>query len=107
MYLSGMQSYGRLEIEVNSSCDTTLLVRDAYGQWYFDDDRGGNLTPELNLRNMAALNGRIDVWVGTYGNADLSGERRVRDLEQPVIRGCGSKGRPARSAGRFQLRDRR
>jgi hypothetical protein len=69
MYLSGMQSYGRLEIEVNSSCDTTLLVRDAYGQWYFDDDSGGNLTPELNLRNMAGLNGRIDVWVGTYGNA--------------------------------------
>ena len=69
MYLSGMQSYGRLEIEVDSGCDTTLLVRDAYGQWYFDDDSGGNLTPELNLRNMAGLEGRIDVWVGTYGNA--------------------------------------
>ncbi|KPQ17630.1 MAG: hypothetical protein HLUCCO18_03845 [Rhodobacteraceae bacterium HLUCCO18] len=68
MYLSGMESYGRLEIEVNSSCDTTLLVRDAYGQWHFDDDTGGNWTPELNLRNMAALNGRIDVWVGTFGN---------------------------------------
>jgi hypothetical protein len=68
MFLNGMQSYGRLEIEVNTSCDSNLLVRDAYGQWHFDDDSGGNLTPELNLRNMAGLEGRVDVWVGTYGN---------------------------------------
>jgi hypothetical protein len=68
LFLSGMQDYGRLEIEVDSSCDTTLLVRDVFGQWHFDDDSGGNLTPTLNLTNMAALNGRVDVWVGTYGN---------------------------------------
>jgi len=68
MMLSGMQSYGRLEIEVSSTCDTNLLVRDAFGQWYFDDDSGGSLTPELNLTNIAGLNGRVDVWVGTYGN---------------------------------------
>jgi hypothetical protein len=107
MFLSGMQSYGRLEIEVNSSCDTTLLVRDAYGQWHFDDDSGGNLTPELNLRNMAGLNGRIDVWVGTYGNATCrrassSRPGTTRDAVAPA-----EQERPAPSAGRFQLRDRR
>ncbi|MDG4649782.1 hypothetical protein P6F26_15160 [Roseibacterium sp. SDUM158017] len=69
MFLNGMESYGRLEIEVSSgNCDTTLLVRDAFGQWHFDDDSGGGLMPTLNLTNVAALNGRIDVWVGTYGN---------------------------------------
>jgi hypothetical protein len=69
LYLSGMETYGRLEIEVQSgNCDTTLLVRDAFGQWHFDDDSGGNLMPALNLANTAALNGRVDVWVGTYGN---------------------------------------
>lgn len=69
LYLSGMEAYGRLEIEVNSgNCDTTLLVRDAFGQWHFNDDSGESLMPALNLTNMAALNGRVDVWVGTYGN---------------------------------------
>jgi hypothetical protein len=64
-----METYGRLEIEVNSpGCDTTLLVRDAFGQWHFDDDGLGNLQPLLNLRDTRALNGRVDVWVGTYGN---------------------------------------
>lgn len=67
-YLSGMETYGRLEIEVESSCDTTLLVNDANGNWHFDDDTGGAMQPELNLTDTAALNGRVDVWVGTFGD---------------------------------------
>lgn len=66
-YLSGMETYGRLEIEVASDCDTTLLVNDARGNWHFDDDSGGASQPELNLTDTAALNGRVDVWVGTFG----------------------------------------
>lgn len=66
-YLSGMETYGRLEIEVESDCDTTLLVNDAQGNWHFDDDSGGNLQPEMNLSDTAALNGRVDLWVGTFG----------------------------------------
>ncbi len=66
-FLSGMETYGRLEIEVASDCDTTLLVNDAQGNWHFDDDSGGALQPELNLTDTAALNGRVDIWVGTYG----------------------------------------
>jgi hypothetical protein len=66
-FLSGMQDYGRLEIEGEAACDTVMLVRTPDGQWHYDDDSNGNLNPRLNLTNTVALNGRVDVWVGTYG----------------------------------------
>ncbi|AHM04718.1 hypothetical protein roselon_02391 [Roseibacterium elongatum DSM 19469] len=78
LYLSDMQRYGALEIEVNSSCDTTLLVRDAFGQWHFDDDSAGSLMPLLRLTNTAALNGRVDVWVGTYGGGSCAASLALR-----------------------------
>ncbi len=65
-FLSGMQEYGRLEIEGEASCDTLLLVRTPDGQWYLDDDSNGNLNPRLDLTNGFMLNGRVDVWVGSY-----------------------------------------
>lgn len=68
-YLSEMETYGRLEIEVTSDCDTTLLVNDAAGNWHFDDDTGGAFQPALNLSDTAALNGRVDVWVGSFGSS--------------------------------------
>ncbi|MEM1273893.1 MAG: hypothetical protein AAGF88_08750 [Pseudomonadota bacterium] len=66
-YLSGMEQY-RLEIEVSSNCDPVLLVNTADGQWYFNDDSSG-LNPALNIRGTTALNGRVDVWVGSYNGA--------------------------------------
>lgn len=66
-YLSGMSDYTRLEIEGFGECDTTLLVRTPDGQWHFDDDGNGNLQPLLNLTGMA-LDGRLDVWVGSFGD---------------------------------------
>lgn len=65
-FLSGMQEYGRLEIEGEAGCDTVLLVRTPDGQWHFDDDGNGNLNPVVNLTNTFMLNGRVDVWVGSY-----------------------------------------
>jgi hypothetical protein len=44
-----------------------MLVRTPDGQWHYDDDFNGNLNPRINLTNTVALNGRVDVWVGTYG----------------------------------------
>ncbi|MBF9049919.1 hypothetical protein GTA62_12885 [Roseobacter sp. HKCCD9010] len=64
-YLSGMDNY-RLEIEVTSACDTVLLVNSANTTWFFDDDSRGNLDPVINIRGGEHLNGRVDVWVGTY-----------------------------------------
>jgi len=67
-YTSGMQPYGRLEIEVTqASCDTVLLVNSANASWFFDDDSAGNLLPRVNLYGTGNHQGRIDVWVGTYG----------------------------------------
>ncbi|WP_420396523.1 OmpA family protein [Nioella sp.] len=82
-YLSGMEGYQRLEIEVEGQCDTTLLVNTPSTQWYFDDDSRGNLQPLLNLASSDALNGRLDVWVGTYDGATCLG---VLELEtwEPV-----------------------
>ncbi len=66
-FLSGMQEYRRLEIQGEASCDTVLLVRTPDGMWHFDDDSNGGLNPLLNLGNTPMLNGRVDVWVGTFG----------------------------------------
>lgn len=61
--LSGMEACARLEIEVTSACDPTLLVNTSNGQWVFDDDGGGALQPLLNLPLDQTMNGRLDVWV--------------------------------------------
>ena len=72
-FTSGMGQYGRLEIEVTqAACDTVLVVNSANGSWYFDDDSAGNLLPRVNLTGASNTQGRIDVWVGTYGSSTCS-----------------------------------
>ncbi|MFO7921473.1 hypothetical protein DZD18_08585 [Rhodobacteraceae bacterium W635] len=72
-YTSGMGGYGRLEVEVTSAaCDTVLLVNSANGSWFFDDDSAGNMNPRVNLYGTSNTQGRIDVWVGTYGPSTCS-----------------------------------
>ena len=56
--------YGRLEFEVVGNCDTVLLINDANGRWYFNDDSAG-LNPAINI--FSPSSGTYDVWVGTYG----------------------------------------
>lgn len=63
--IDGLHQYGRLEIRAIGQCDTVLLVNDAQGNWYFDDDSYGNLNPAINLYRPAS--GVYDIWVGTYG----------------------------------------
>ncbi|WP_323035420.1 LCCL domain-containing protein [Pararhodobacter sp.] len=59
-------SMGRdLDFRVTADCDTVLLVNDARGQWYFNDDGGEGLN--ARLRVPSAPNGAYDIWVGTYG----------------------------------------
>ncbi len=65
-YLSGMEGY-RLDLDVDATCDSTMLVRAADGSWHFDDDSNGNLDPALSFDQAWQTNGRVDVWVGTYG----------------------------------------
>jgi hypothetical protein len=65
-YLSGMQGY-RLDLTADASCDSTMLVRTPDGLWHFNDDGHGNLDPLISLTPPTMLEGRVDVWVGTYG----------------------------------------
>ncbi|MGY6536731.1 MAG: TadE/TadG family type IV pilus assembly protein [Pararhodobacter sp.] len=64
------------------SCDTTLLVRDPSGQWWFNDDISNSwwstdLNARLNMGN--AETGVYHIWIGTWNgsgcDADLIIER--------------------------------
>jgi hypothetical protein len=77
--LSDMEDFWRLEIQLSSDCDTTLLVQDAAGNFHFDDDSGPGLNGRVRLFNMANLEGRVNIWVGTYWNQTCSNtELRIR-----------------------------
>lgn len=62
-----------LDIHVEAPCDAVLLVRAANGYWHYDDDSYGGHNPEVSLRGSAPLNGRIDIWVGSYGSTTCYG----------------------------------
>lgn len=56
-----------LTFKAVASEDTTLLVNTPGGDWYCDDDSGGDLDPEVTID--APQSGRYDIWVGTYGDS--------------------------------------
>ena len=56
--------FNQMRIIARSHRDTTLIVQDAQGQVFCDDDSGGNRNPMVALRPMAA--GPFRVWVGSY-----------------------------------------
>jgi hypothetical protein len=68
--LDGLESYNRLNIRVNANCDTVLLVNDATGRWYFNDDGGQGLNASMDI--MGARSGVYDIWVGTYHSGTCS-----------------------------------
>jgi len=64
------QTYTTLQIGMDDgntgyTCDTTLLVRDPAGQWWFNDDTVG-LNAGIRIGN--APSGQYFVFVGTYGS---------------------------------------
>jgi hypothetical protein len=65
LILSAMDDYD-LELSVVSACDATLLVNTVNTTWLFDDDSNGNLDPRLTISGVENLNGRVDIWVGSY-----------------------------------------
>ena len=59
-----------LYISVNSSADTTLVINGPDGSWYCDDD-GGTRGLNPSIRFETPQSGRYELWVGTYGSAEL------------------------------------
>lgn len=53
-----------IEFRVEGTCDTVLLINDAYANWQFNDDDAG-LNPRIRLADAPAAT--YDIWVGTYG----------------------------------------
>jgi hypothetical protein len=73
--VSGMQ--GReMDLSVDSQCDPALLVNTADGQWLFNDDSKG-LNPALLVSDAMALQGRVDVWVGTWAGGECAATLQV------------------------------
>lgn len=50
------------------TCDTTLLIRDPNGQWWFNDDFSG-AGWNAGIRISSAVSGQYAIFIGTYGNA--------------------------------------
>lgn len=69
-YTSGMERFARLVIQVTAaSCDTLLVVSSADAQWVYNDDRNRNdPLPMIALVGTRHHQGRVDVWVGTFGS---------------------------------------
>ena len=64
-------SAGRaLELRAVAGCDVVLLVNDARGQWFFNDDGGNGSNSLISIPNAAA--GVYDIWVGTFGSSTCS-----------------------------------
>jgi hypothetical protein len=69
LYTSEMAQFRRLQLEVEAPCDTTLLVNTNDTTWHFDDNGGDAGGPLLDLTGQVAIEGRIDIWVGTIDGA--------------------------------------
>ncbi|MBL4628002.1 MAG: hypothetical protein JKY00_08180, partial [Roseicyclus sp.] len=77
LQLSEMARFRRLELQVTSECDTTLLVNTQDTLWHFDDNSSGGVLPLLNLTGQDAIEGRLDVWVGTIDGVSCDAELEI------------------------------
>lgn len=53
-----------LNFQVLSNADTTLVINDPEGNWYCDDDSGGDENPMLHFDE--PISGVYEIWIGTY-----------------------------------------
>lgn len=73
----------RFRTEAAEGCDTVLLLNDAAGEWYFDDD---SATPgdgvDAQIMVVDAVEGFIDVWVGTYEPESCAASLFIESFDQ-------------------------
>lgn len=58
-----------LTFRAESTEDTTLVVLGPGGEWFCDDDAGGNFNPQIVLE--APASGQYNIWVGAYTPGDF------------------------------------
>jgi len=69
-----------LRIFFTGESDTTLVINAPDGQWYCDDDSGGNLHPMIDFT--PPLDGQYDIWVGSYEAGQLvNGELTITEMD--------------------------
>ncbi|MEM9755228.1 MAG: hypothetical protein AAF914_04505 [Pseudomonadota bacterium] len=69
--MSGYQLF--IGIEESGGCDTVLLVNTADAEWHFNDDRGPNDLNSTLILDGPGIEGRIDIWFGTFFGNECSG----------------------------------
>ena len=77
--LSKMSGY-QLVVSLVSECDAALLINTASANWYYDDDDNGNLDPRIVLTR--PVDGRIDIWVGTYDGSFCNSELKLETFDR-------------------------
>ena len=95
LMISGQSVYDLDLSTTGADCDTVLLAQDAAGQWYYNDDDGGDLTSRLSIPSVAA--GEIDIWVGTFGAATCQTTLVSRALDVTPM------GQPVGGGGRVEM----
>ncbi|MEQ8432829.1 MAG: hypothetical protein RIA71_01195 [Oceanicaulis sp.] len=70
-------SFSEINFSARSNADTTLIVNDPNGQWFCDDDSGGDLNPLVEL---TPISGQYDIWVGTFGSSTAQATLAVSEL---------------------------
>lgn len=77
LYWEGSSGWLRIFFEPSQpDSDTTLIVRDPYGDWYCNDDSYDTFSPTLTFPirgGGGASEGRYDIWVGTYSRQTVDG----------------------------------
>lgn len=67
-----------LSFEFVSDGDTTLVINAPDGEWYCDDDSGGNLDPRVYFRD--AREGVYDIWVGSVSGNMHEGKLTISEI---------------------------
>lgn len=67
-----------LYVSAVSTGDTTLVVNGPDGQWYCDDDSGGNLNPAMMFDG--PMSGQYDIWIGSFGGGNHTATLRISEL---------------------------
>lgn len=68
-----------LVFRTRSGGDTTLIVNDGAGNWYCDDDSGGELNAKVVVQN--PTNGQYDVWIGTFSEQTQRATLEVSEID--------------------------